>query len=722
MKKMIITGLMMLSFLTFYIVYADDQPTPDDIVRESSASTLLSSNLFTHVDDLTPYEQDLVDMSEYQEVLDNGALTLFVHEENLTLRILNQSTGFIWSTNLVEIDDDAFNATWIRRINSPFSYTYYDRQNRLITRSLLDSRNDLSLDYTVNPANQSVVFHIDITDNEFRFDYEIGLVEDQLTFSFDTTSIEEYGTNRFASISFFEFLGAAKKDDIPGYNFIPSGNGALVRYNETSEVNAQYRAYFLGRDLYYSANPNNLALYYPVYGSVHGINQNGFFVNITEGFEHALYNYAPTGVRTDYHRQYVTYFLRESYVQNIRGADTSPTIIEPNLREYSINFNINFLSGNQANYVGMAHNYKDYLLENNFLNSQSIDSETALHLDVLGSDYEEGLIFKNHHPMTTTDDILGMHQDLMNGGINHILYTLRGFNQGGYTDHAFDNYDFNGRLGDIEDLSDLDLYMLYDPVTLMRLTNQAPRSAMQMINNTYARRTHYDGDYYEYFANIDSVLNRFDRAYNDLTAYGGMALDGLSYQFYSNRDYSRTEMIDKYLDLINDPVPMVRPNSLMLYGTSEYLNIPFQHERLRFFTDNVPFLQIVLSGEIPYYSRHLNFSANRQIDLLKAIDFGANPAYLVTQEPSHLLSRTSSRGFYGTHYENLEIQIIDDYHFINQALREVNGHAIVNREVLREGLVKVTYSNDVSIYINYRAEAIEVDGHLIDALNYLVRK
>lgn len=717
-KYWIVTIVAFLTLLSITTMLASsNEEHQQDIAEESSSSTLLSSHLFTQEDNLSTYTQEAFDMSDFEAVLENDLLILYVNEDNLAIRIENKNTGHVFASDLLEIEDNTFNPQWERKSESPFSYTYYDRQDRYISRSLLDSRFEYSTDYTVDEANQTVDFVVDIEDNGFIIPYKIILEDDHFRLSFDTTSIEEYEENKIASISFYEFLGAVYEDAVPGYNFIPSGNGALVRYKSTSEINAQYRADFLGRDLYYSSNPNNLELNYPVFGFVHGINQNGMFMHLDQGFENAVYNYAPVGVRTQYHRQYVEFRLRESYIQNIPGADSNPTILEEDIRTYTVDYDFYPLDGEAANYVGMAHKYKEILDENNVFSDVENPSIIGLHLDVLGSDYSEGLIFKNHHDMTTTTDLVSMHEHLNEAGIDDVFYTLRGFNEGGYLDFSYRNYDFNNRLGDLNDLEGLDYYHLYDPTIQLKNNNNAPRQALQQINNTYARINLYEGEYYQFFTEIDAVMDRFNRAMTDLDR---VALDGLSYRFYSGEDTSRTALIDQYQNLLDIKIPMVNPNALMLENTGTYLNMPFQHERLRFFTDNVPFLPIVLSGEIPYYSEFLNFSSNRQIDILKAIDFKAYPAFLVTEAESYLLSETSSREFYGTHFDSLESQIIEDFNMVKQALTPVKDESIVMRDVLERGIVKVTYSNDISLYINYTSEAYTVEGVTIDALDYAI--
>ena len=148
--------------------------------------------------------------------------------------------------------------------------------------------------------------------------------------------------------------------------------------------------------------------------------------------------------------------------------------------------------------------------------------------------------------------------------------------------------------------------------------------------------------------------------------------------------------------------------------------MPLYHDRTRFITDSVPFLQIVLRGYVDYYSTYLNFSTNQSIDVLKCIEYGSNPAYLISYEPSHLLSNTLSNYLYATHFASNKENIINQTTMITEALSGVVGETITAREVLALGVVKVTYSNGTSIYVNYTDSIQKVDGLEILAQNYKV--
>ena len=65
-------------------------------------------------------------------------------------------------------------------------------------------------------------------------------------------------------------------------------------------------------------------------------------------------------------------------------------------------------------------------------------------------------------------------------------------------------------------------------------------------------------------------------------------------------------------------------------------------------------------------------------------------------------------------------EIVDTYNYLNDALSLVAGAKISNRVVLETGLVEVTYSNGVRIYVNYNYNDESIGSLKIPARDYKV--
>ena len=103
------------------------------------------------------------------------------------------------------------------------------------------------------------------------------------------------------------------------------------------------------------------------------------------------------------------------------------------------------------------------------------------------------------------------------------------------------------------------------------------------------------------------------------------------------------------------------------------------------------------------------------------VEYGAYPAYILTGRQNFDISDTASNQLFSTYIDEWEGNIVDTYGKLDDALQKVAGSTIEDREVLKEGVVRVTYSNGVDIYVNYLGTDYVTDGLTISAQDYLVR-
>lgn len=717
MKKLILFVLSISLLLIPFSMKAQDEEDYDFLA--TGITTLLESNLFTREEDYTPYTQPLMDMTQFVMIMENASHQVYVNPEGLALRIMDKTSGFVWASDINDLTLYPLTGGWIRRIRSAITIDYLNENNISITSSMLQRRADENAITSYQVNGLTTRFFVDFHIEKISMEYTVELTGDGIIISIDRNSIQEYGTTRLTSITLYEFFGSVHSDDVPGYFFIPSGNGALVRFTATSTINNLYRARFYSQDKYRSFVDRDANLNYPVYGSVHGVNQHAIFTQILEGAEFAEYVYKPPTYQTEFHSQNAVFLMRENHVQPISGGDTL-TIYESEIKSYNPTIKHTFIEGDDANYIGFAKTLKTSMIESGMLQKAFAPDEVSLHMDVFMKDYEQGLIFKNPYVMTSVTDLLSIHRDLLSEDILSIRYTLRGYNRGGYSDRSMDNVKFDFSLGDFDDLEDLNVEFYYDPTVQYSYQSAIPRNTLQMVNKTYYVTSLNQGDYYRFMMDIKAIENHYQDAYNTLSKHGGIAIDGLSNELNSNQSLTRTEVISVYEELFSERVSMYRPSYFNIGHTSAYYMSSLYHNRSRFFTDSVPFEQILLSGYVPVYSQFLNFTSNINVDLLKSIEFGIMPSFLITAQPSYLLSDTMSSEFYATYYDNLRVYILRAYREAQEALNPVIGHEIVDRDVLATGVVRVDYDNGYAIYVNYTQEVFTLGALQIEPFDYLV--
>ena len=140
---------------------------------------------------------------------------------------------------------------------------------------------------------------------------------------------------------------------------------------------------------------------------------------------------------------------------------------------------------------------------------------------------------------------------------------------------------------------------------------------------------------------------------------------------------------------------------------------------MKYYDDLIPLVQIVLHGSMDMFSSDLNFNSLGKEQILSLVDFGVSPSFILTEQSSSMLKDTDSSYLYTTEFDLWKDTIASTYSYVNDALKYVDSEYIVSRTVIDSGIVKVTYSNDVDIYINYTSD--EYVGEVtIPALDYYV--
>ena len=714
-KKMRLLSLFIFALLSVCVLTLSTNKVLAKEEDSESAEFFLDSSLFTHVDDKTVYNQGDVDLTDFNLKLSNANLELYTNNKTGAIRIKNKATNYIWASDILNIDQYDFNNAVKKRLSSAFKVLYRNEDGNVKDVYAADTNAKLTESVSANTLKVNVV----LDKADIKFSYEITLKESSIEVIIKADEIIESGKNRLTAITMFPYLGAVYKDNIPGYIFLASGSGALVRYTATSPITSTYSAKFYGTDANISKNTENEVLSLPIYGICHGVNQNAMLVNVKSGEAFATLTYSPANIDQGFNFIYTTFNTREIYYLTIPGSEQMLMIPEAN---YDVDIDVEYtiLSNEEANYLGMAKAYQEELISEGKLSRNNDSSEIDAHIEAFGRDYEKGLIFKKYKNMTTTRDIIHINEDLNSNGVNNVFYTLRAFNKKVYSNQSVKNYQFDRRLGSMHELRDLEAYFYYNPVESYNSKKSYPN---KVLVNLYNEKNYIavEANKYKFYANAKDVMKYTLKAVDKYD--GRLALDGIGYRLYGdkNNKLTRSEMLENYSGLLGEnKLPMYKPNYYFLANTSKYLNMPLYSERSRFVTDSVPFLQILLKGYIDYYSPFLNFSSNIDLDVLKCIEYGVNPAYLITKQPSYLLSNTLSSDYYATYYSSVADMIKEEYALISSALNQVSGSTIEGRIIPIEGVSVVTYSNGKKVIVNYTNNDYTFEGHLVNARSYVV--
>ncbi len=679
-------------------------------------SSLISNRYTQKEEDLRIAVNEYIDLIGYELLGSVNNLSLYVKEEDLSFRVVNTDTGYLWGSNfnfdyleedspLKDEGDLGANQDWKRIFNSPVAVGYYHRTNlrEEYLYSNFSSRKSFKNITTTNKVGFSS--RVNFFLSKINFDFSVYIDEDGLHFEVPFDSITEGETLKLASIKLYPFFGAAKRNRIPGYVFIPDGMGALIRFDDDNTKGA-YSKRFFGPDYGIYLSSNEKPLTFNTYGVVHGINQNAFLGVVDEGASHAILSHFPSRTNTDFNHTYVTYEYRKDYIQYLNKSKTSSVnLVQEEKNKFDIKQSFYFLSGSDANYVGMANRYKEDLIENGTL-IKTNNEEIPIHFDVLMSESKKAFIGRKVFSMTKVSELEEIIKRLNEREISNVTLTLRGWQKGGYSYTAPSYGSVERKIGGSRKLKAFsetheNIYLEADYFKVSsRGSHYSKRDVGQSIGQELLKED--EGRYY--FLRPDVSLKKYESHLKTMEKISdGTHLSSINYlysEFVSNKNREQQiKTIKEFLEKANK-TSVSKPFSYLL-GADRITDVELYSSQQKRFSDTVPFMAIVLSGYKDVFGRNGNFFANTNNELLRLIDYHIYPSFYITNESSYYLLNTESEHIYTSRYLDWEEEIIKQYNYVNDALKYVLNESIVKREVLDVGFVKVEYSNGVIIYINY---------------------
>ncbi len=681
------------------------------------------------------------DLEGFELAAETDQAQLWLNREWNTIRIKNKNTGYIWGALPLE-GAEGLNKTWNNYGNSIVGIECFDEAG---TESRYSLTGNAETDYTIR--GDGFVCHAKFKEIGISFDLNVALEGNRLSFRMEEESLTEGmqdSTYRLKSMTFLPYLGSSYSDSVDGYLLIPDGSGALIRFQKPSQYASTFAGRVYGKDLGIEslAQPSDLQAYrpndyvveepqiiMPVYGVVHGMNQNGLFAVIESGAEYASILATPALQNNPYNWGAARFEFRQRYNKNInRKKGAGAVVPQEHRNEVSPELSVYITQGEEADYNGMAGLYRRILSDKQIISRQTVEEESLpLKIEILGAGLHKEFIGNSLRVFTSVKEASLLAERLQKQGIKNISYVYRSYSRNNEAGTSFLR-----KLGSKEEVQTLvdqireggsRFYFYLNPVSANAdQINKRTEAANNLSNMVIELSRNNIIIMYPntYFYRLGEVGRRIQNAGN-LRSYGeisGFALDELSYRLYgdftSGKESTRAENLVRTVSLVEQAgggkrMPLYNPNQYLWGYTSEFYNAPLSSGQFLYETDTVPFLQLVLKGSIPLYAAPLNTGTYSKERLLRHIEYGVAPSFTVTHCESLALHRTTQEDYISTNFSDWESYIKEAYDTISQALAGVQGETIVQHRALEEGFIRVTYGNGVRIYVNYTASE-KTDG------------
>ena len=622
----------------------------------------------------------------------------------------------------------------------------------------------------LNPPQRSIrVFDIPL---EYRLERDtlvVSIPADEINYPIDALDPDRDGlrsTMPLVRIRVLENFGAADKTE-QGYMFVPDGSGALIYLNNEKTGSPAYSQDLYGREL--SSRPREEMrshqndLHLPVFGLTN--EQQAWLAVIEEGAAigrieadisgrtnsyntvNASFNTIPqaqvslSGHLEDHEQRFMNVYQSRSYKGNI-----------------SVRYH--FLDESEADYVGMAHTYQDYLENRGQIEQLEPVDNIPFMLEILGSIHKRGRVLgvplRVVESLTTYNQTTEIVDQLLHREIENIILKYTGWFKGG-TEHNFPgNYNLESAVGTREELIALESYLrnhnipFYPEIGFQYLYNnklfdgfRARRDGARFIN----RRTAYVSKYNMANYQVESgdrkyILSpgRLEQTREDfMSGYESLEIENLALRHigqHLNSDYryrtdrlidrpSSEELIVEHLRELTGSYDL----NLMLKGSNAYTlpfsniltDMPLQKTPHNIIDRGIPFMQIVLHGYYNYSGQPINLTA-REDNFLKILETGALPYFKWIYEPSDTVKHTPFSEYYSLHYGEWIENAADYYHSLNDVLQEVHHLPIVEHKKIQDNVYLTGFQNGREIIVNYSSNKVEYKGEEISAGSYLVRE
>ncbi len=697
-------------------------------------------------------ESEWVTLEDYELVAESSTYKMYLYEPRLSIILENKETGELLESTLNDAKDDGnSNRSWNGYMKSGIVIQAIVGTVNTYQVDLVTCENTIDVTKTDNGFSAKIFF----TEYQFGLTVNVSLEEDQLIVNIPDESIIEQKEGSYISmISLYPFMGYTFLDDEEGYMLIPDGNGALIHLdNKEGRYSTGFSQMIYGKDVGFTDSGTQTLLWEevdmvrsanqviaPIFGMAH-TNQNlGYLAIVEQGEKRASVEAHPNGVMVNYNRCFARFLLRDIYIQPLNNSNSGTvTNVEADRTHTDLQVRYMLLSGEDANYSGMAVKYRNYLLDNGLVTVK--DNSYKTRVDFLGTDREEFLMGTKAVTVTTVDNIEEIYGELQAAGISSVLSVYKGWQKGGIYNLPISKYKADSHIGGTGALTrlikeseenDYHIYLYNDALRLNPATNSSTFNVVKKVNKRTFKDEFWANVYrtfmYQTSAKSNSTLEKFVKSYTK-KGVSNIAVEGISNTLFSssNRgsfltrydcaaDYENTlASIDESTNLI-----LQQPFAYLWNYTDAFLDMPLGSSDYMYVDEEVPFLSMTLKGVIPMYSDYVNFEANKTEFFLQMVESGVYPSFYITYENSSALIYTNSSDLYSTEYSTYKDIIIEYDQKLKEVAEAVDGAMIIRHEKLDNDVTVVTYDNGIAIYVNYSEQEQTVNGVTVPAMSYKV--
>lgn len=643
----------------------------------------------------------------FRKYAENDNLILLADDSGV-IALENKSTGYTWYSTP---PDDMIPSNALR-------YGTPKKRSDTLLRSN---------DFTVSsiPDGFRIVYSYDAG---FSLPVDYVLHDDYLSAEVKVSEIDETNPDNLATeVTIMEGFGASQSED--GYFVIPDGSGAIVRFTDT--VSGTYSGMIFGDNTAFVPTYDSPASE-QIYLSAYGIVRDGdaMLVTASKGSSDS-YITTKTGSCNTCSFSFV---LRNTDTFYMSGSSSDKfTVFETgDIGADDIEVRYYPITEKNADYIDIAEKYREYL------NITPKNTEPALYVNLYGGTEKKksmfGIPVTAKKSATSYSQAVEILSGLKSNGADKIIASYVN-----WTDDSIENRidtvaEPSRTLGGADDFNQLKKFADNNNISLFPSVHNRDFISGNGYNlshgcirasGAYSRIISYDRAYGipdnrlknkflmspKFFDNIysktmQSYINR------DLSGIFPQYLTSSLYGDYSKQKISRframqyatesLKSLSESLDIVTDCA-----NEYALPYVSHITDMPLSSGHSDVFSEDVPFMQIVLHGVVPY-ATVINSSPNPTEALLKAVAVGSMPCYDIIAEAVSSLNETEFDVYY---YANF-YDTTEKYALIKPIFEDIAQSTITDYK--SDGnIITTTYSNGTIIVTDFDNQTVNFNGSKI---------
>lgn len=585
------------------------------------------------------------------------------------------------------------------------------------------------------------------------------LTEEGLSVNVPTEEIQFENSFRLYSLKVLPFFGTVSNGS-NGNMVIPDGSGALVDINTKSKASISLP--FYGQDYSlrtkdYAENMEQATL--PVFGMQvedKTFGENGFVVHVSDGEGQGSVECHPATSIHPFSYIGSTYEIHPFETFKSEGAAKAAELQKYSEERYKGDITIDyyFLNGDQSDYIGMAKKIRNlYFGDKEKLTADKTKFYYETYGEILRKETLVGYAYNAKAQMTTVSQAKEIYEKLKAGGVQNISMRYNNWCSDEYVNTLSKIGKLSKKLGDKDEFSKLiqlveqDGGTLYPNLELLLDKDSGDLSAatwhLKMIEGTladYAGRVNlYQEGVTVPFdrtivksSKILSELNDITKKMNKFgaTGYSLSTIGSTLFADYTKKTLAhRDEAKDAYVEVLKKATSegekklMVEMGNAYTYDyADDIINISLGNSNLLFESESIPFVQIVVHGYISYAGSALNLSDNKEMTLLKSVEYGANPYYVLNYASPSAVKNSNYSSLFSTNYERWYEEACADYKAMANVLDGVQSSCIESHKHLAKDVYMTTYENGTSVIVNYSSSEYTYNNNKVPAKGFIAVK